>query len=470
MVHAAGHPFNILSTDQVQNLHHSALRILEEMGMEIQNKSLLNRLAEAGYPIDLSIERVYFPERMLEQYLTEADRYNWDQHKPSISATAGVYHSRYHDPIQNKLVPWDEDNLKLYFALARSLKNIQTAQMLGSRLPVPGSLEPLYERYFCWKFGAQEGSSIYLDEICPYLLELYQVRADQTGIPLTDLFRGTVYLIPALKLGRGEAYQVMFFLERGLRVRIGGSMLTMGADAPITLAGAIALNLAEQLALCLLNWALWGDTEFKLSASLAALDMRTTIRPFGRPEMAIANMMMAQLARFYGAAFQGHSGLSDAKLPSVEAGAQKAISAVANLLLGGSFWMDAGLLGIDEICSPIQLVLDNEFLSALTRFTHEFSVDEETIALNLILESGPGGQYLNQMHTAANFREEHWEPSIWSRQMLQSWLAGDNKIDADIARDRIEEVRRVGFPHSHISNTLEKEIQSILSHARKTLV
>lgn len=468
-MNTAGHPYIILSDDQVKSIHHSALRILGEMGMEIQNAMLLERLAQVGFPVNLSQQRVFFPETALENYLAQAQKHDWENHVPSVDASAGVYHGRYHDPFSGKLIPWDEDNLALYFALARSLEHVGHAQMLGCRLPVPGPLEPLYERYYCWKYSAQEGSSIYLDEICPYLLELYQLKAAESGNPVAEVFRGTVYLVPAMKLGRHEAHQVAYFLEQGLRVRIGGSMLTMGADAPVTLSGAVTLNLAEQLALRLVNWALWGDTSFHLGASLAGLDMRTTIRPFGRPEMAIANLMMAQMARFYGASFSGHSGLSDAKLPSVEAGAQKAISAVATLLAGGSFWMDAGLLSIDEVCSPIQLVLDNEFLSALKRFTHRFDVDDEAIGLDLILEAGPGGQYLDKMHTARRFRSEHWNPSIWSRQMLQPWLEGEQKIDADFARDVIAKVQQEPYRDSQISDSFESGMHALLEHAKRDL-
>jgi hypothetical protein len=317
----SGHPFNLMDETENQLIHHSVLRILDDMGMEIQNRALLKRLADAGLPVDHSKERVYFPEKTIAAYFDQIQKYDWERHKPSISASAGVYHGRYHDPWKNELVLWDEDNLRLYFALARSLEHIGTAQMLGCRLPIQGPLEPLYERYYCWRYGAQEGSSIHLDELCPYLLEIYELRAAQTGKSLAEVFHGTVYLVPAMKLGRHEAYQVMYFLER-FAVRL-EEHADHGADAPVTLAGAVTLNLAEQLALRLLSWTLWGDTSFHLSSSIAALDMRTTIRPFGRPDMAIANLMMAQMARFYGASFSGHSGLSDAKLPSVEPAPKK---------------------------------------------------------------------------------------------------------------------------------------------------
>jgi len=468
-MYAAGHAYNVLSAPEVDRLHHSALRILSEMGMEVQNETLLGRLGDVGCAVELSKERVYFPNKIVETYLAQAEKHDWAHHQPTVGASAGLYHGKFHDPDSNQLVDWNEDALALYFALTRALNHVDQAEMLGCRLPTPGQLEPLYERYYCWKYGAREDGSIYMDEICPYLLNLYELRARETGRPLAEVFRGAVYLAPALKLGRHEAYQIAYFLDHDLRVTIGGSMLTMGATAPVTLAGAVALNLAEQLALRLIDWVLWGDTALHLSASIAALDMRTTIRPYGRPEMAIANLMMAQMARFYGASFSGHAGLSDAKLPSVEAGAQKAISALATLLAGGSFWMDAGLLGIDEICSPIQLVLDNEFLAALKRFTYAFAVDEEAIATDLILEVGPGGHYLDQMHTVDYFREEHWNPSIWSRQMLKSWAGDTQKIDTDLARDVIAKVKQGGYREPRVTPTFEREFVALLDRAADAL-
>ena len=127
---------------------------------------------------------------------------------------------------------------------------------------------------------------------------------------------------------------MLYFREHGLRVSI-GDMYAMGASAPITLAGAVALNLDEQPALRMLDWVLFGENRLHLGASVSIMDMRTMICPYGRPEMAIANLMTAQLARHYGASFIGHAGLTDAKLPSVEAGAREAMTVMPILLALG---------------------------------------------------------------------------------------------------------------------------------------
>jgi trimethylamine--corrinoid protein Co-methyltransferase len=342
--------------------------------------------------------------------------------------------------------------------------------MLGCRLPVPAQLEPLYERYYCLKYGADDSGSIHLNALCPYLLEYYQVLAEAREQPMAQVFRGTVYLVPPLKLGREEAAQVAYFWERGLQVRI-GDMHAMGATAPVTLAGAVALNLAEQFALGILEWALFGKKRLHLGGSISVLDMRTTIYPYGRPEMALANLMIAQLARHYRAYFSGHAGLSDAKLPSVEAGAQKALTAIPTLMACGSLWMDAGLLSIDEVCSPVQLILDDEFLGCLSRFAHEFEISDETIGLETILEAGPGGHYLDKLHTVRYLREEHWQPGIWSRQMLRPWLETDRSLDVDRAREKVLALGQVAAESfSCMSPKLEREVLSIIDRARRVLV
>ena len=467
-MHVAGHEYSLLSSAETEIIHRNVLRILAEVGIQIENQALLKDLEAFGLQVDLQAERVYFPSRTVEHFLERFEKFNWQNASPRVSGSAGVYHGRFHDPESNDLTAWTESDLAYYFRLARRLEHLEGALMLGCRLPVPPSLEPLYERYYCWKYGALEGSSIYLDALCPYLYELYQIRAAELGKPLSEVFRATVYLIPALRLGRHEAYQVQWFRERGLRVHI-GDMLALGANAPVTLAGGVALNLAEQIGLRILELAWFGDTRLHIGGSISPIDLRTMIYQYGRPEMAIANLMLAQMARYYGASYSGHAALTDAKLPSVEAGYQKALTGIPTLLACGSLWMDAGLLSIDEICSPIQLILDNEFLSALKRFTIEYEVSDESISIETILSAGPAGQYLDKDHTVRYMRSQLWQPRLWSREMLGPWLDGPRRIDADRAREIALQIRKEPPPPPELSDFHEKEIQKLIEKARADL-
>ena len=139
-------------------------------------------------------------------------------------------------------------------------------------------------------------------------------------------------------------------------------------------------------------------------------------------------------------------------------------------MAGGDLWVDAGLLAIDEVCSPIQMVLDDELLSALKHFTHEFELSPETIGLETILEAGPGGHYLDKLHTVRYCREEHWQPVIWSREMLRPWLEKGGRLDVDKARQFVLDVQQREPEPSALSESLERELLRVINDAGRALV
>jgi trimethylamine--corrinoid protein Co-methyltransferase len=165
-----------------------------------------------------------------------------------------------------------------------------------------------------------------------------------------------------------------------------------------------------------------------------------------------------------------HGGLTSAKLPSAEAGFQKAYTAIPILLAGGSFWMDAGLLSCDEVNSPVQMILDNEFLSALKHLCTDFEISEATLTLDTILAVGPGGGYVDQPHTARHFRHEQWQPQLWTRSMLAPWLEAGGKLDADLARERALGITRGRPPAPQISSSLEVDLLEVIGKTRRALV
>jgi trimethylamine--corrinoid protein Co-methyltransferase len=466
----SNHTYDVLSSAEIGLIHAGALRILAEMGMEIQNRKLLEACASAGLPVDFEGQRVRFPAAFVERFLAEVEKFDWEKAAPVIDGSAGIYNSLYHDPETGQLVPWTEERLAFYFALAGAQPHINGARMLGSRvMPGPAVLEPLYERYYCWKYGAHEDGSIYMDEICPHLLDLYQVFADRRGFQVRDIFKAGVFLVPPFKLGVHEAYQLAYFWERGLRVSI-SDMFSMGMSAPVTLAGAVTLNLAEHFALRILEHVLYGPKRLHLGSVITAADMRTTIFPFGRPEITFTNLMTAQLARYYGATFIGFGGLTDGKLPSTEVGMQKMLTALPVIMTGGDLWTDAGLLAIDEIVSPIQLLLDNEYLGLLKRFWHEFAVTEDTLAIETILKTGPAGNFMTARHTASHYRDELWQPTLWTRHMLGAWQNAGSKLDVDMAREQIMEFKKRGAPAAIIPDDLDRDLLGIIEKARKAIV
>ena len=456
---------SVLAPHEIELIHAAMLRIVSEVGMKVQNDTILARLADMGGEVDRQAQVVRFAPDVVERFIADSHKADWTNVEPRVTASAGIFLGRYLDPETDKHVPWSAERLLTYAKVAHHLEHVGGASMLGCPVPgVPNEIHPLYQRYFCWRHGIRPGGSLWDIRLCPYIWEMCQAMAAGTGAAPESFFSGGVYLSAMLLLSRGEAEQFVYFAERGLPVSI-GHMTSAGGSAPVTLAGAVAVHLAEAVFINIIQRAFYGTQALRLNCSIAALDMRSLMYAYGRPERQIANAIMADMAKHYGASFSGHSGHSDAKVPSAEAGAQKALTSIPTLMAGGSVNISAGLLSVDEVFSPIQMIIDNEFVGALKRFARGCEITEETLAVEVTKQVGPGGVFMGTDHTVAHFRSEVWEPKVWSREMLASWLPQGAKTDVDRARDIYHGILRQPDLPVQISDETDRELRGIMDRA-----
>jgi trimethylamine--corrinoid protein Co-methyltransferase len=464
---AAGHPFQVLGPNEEETIHRNVLRIVDEVGLQVEHEGLLERVAAVGGRVDRDTQRVTFSPDEAVGFI-ETCRRPLDAGTPHLSGGASIYYGRYLDPRDDRFVPLTVERVREFYTVARALPHVDGLGILGCPLEgIPSDVEPLYERYWAWMLGAGPGGSIHRLNLCAPILEMCAVHAAATGRTLEQAFNGTVYLVPPLKLGYQEAAQVAWFLEGGLRVGIGGSMITGGATGPVTLAGMVTLGIAEGLLLGMLNRALFDDRTWGIWMSVTAMDFRTAMRPYGRPDMVLANLMGAQMARRYGAQYGGHCGLTDAMRPSPQAAAQKVQSALPTLMAGGHAAIAAGLLAIDEVFSPLQLVLDDEIISALAQFTRDYEVSDASIGAEVVAQVGPGGTFLAEPHTAEWFRREMWEPTIWERHPFAAWQERDGRTDVERARARVLALVADTPEESGLSQEEQRDLQAIIRDTLK---
>lgn len=457
-------PLEFLSRPQVETLHHNALRVLAETGVRVEQEGMRRRLEALGAICNGS-GNVRFARSKVECHLF--GNATPPAVRPHVQVFAGVYQSWYLEPETGRLGPFTEDRLARYIGLARSLPRVSHTHLLG--LPfvppdLPAESLPLAEKLYAWKYGAQPGGAVQLTYLCEPLLEMFRCHASMSGEPLEKVFCAEGFLVTPLRLARPECEQLLFFAERGLRMRL-GHLPSQGGTAPITFAGAITLALAEQIFLHLINRALWPDAEFALAGVVMTMDPRTGVSVYGRPEQQRINAAFADLARFYGCPCTGHTGLSDAKAPSFEAGAQKAIGALMTALTVGAGTIEAGLLGTDEICSPLQMVLDHDLAGALSALLREPTVSAAECAVEEIARAGSGGNFLSSELTAARCREELFFPRTWSSLSVAGWERSGSKTDIDLARDYVAQFASAFAPTNAISPEEERELRRIIRAA-----
>ena len=84
-----------------------------------------------------------------------------------------------------------------------------------------------------------------------------------------------------------------------------------------------------------------------------------------------------------------------------------------------------------------EAVIDHEMFQFLQRFVRGLHASDETIALDLIAEVGPGGTFLDRPHTARHYRAETWFPGLWHRGAWDGWQASGRRTPLDLARERV---------------------------------
>jgi trimethylamine--corrinoid protein Co-methyltransferase len=79
----------------------------------------------------------------------------------------------------------------------------------------------------------------------------------------------------------------------------------------------------------------------------------------------------------------------------------------------------------------------DDFIGKTRRFLRSFVVSQETLALDVIEEVGPGGNFLDHPQTVARFKEEIWMPELIDRQDHDAWAAGGRKTLKERANQKV---------------------------------
>jgi len=238
-----------------------------------------------------------------------------------------------------------------------------------------------------------------------------------------------------------EVVDRMFIAADLFMPQIPGPTEQLGATAPVTLAGALALAVAEGLlSLTLVQLRRSGAPCF-LSANVSGFDMATTTLSIASPEMSLGLAAQAEIAQSFGLPSWGLAGGStDTKVLDAQAGIESAFSILAQGLGGLNLIHDIGYMNGGMICSAEMLVLGNEVVGMAKRFIRGIEVTPDTLARDVIQTVGPGGNFLQEEHTFRHFRQELWRPTLLSRQPYGIWQKAGSKDMAMRVREKVKEI------------------------------
>jgi trimethylamine--corrinoid protein Co-methyltransferase len=206
-----------------------------------------------------------------------------------------------------------------------------------------------------------------------------------------------------------------------------------GTTGPVTLAGTIALANAEALAGIALAQMVAPGAPVVYGFQSTSADMRTGGIAIGGPERALCVAYGARLARAYGIPSRGGGADNDALDVSEQSGYESMMTMLVTRLEKVNFVLhSAGMAASFAAMSYPQFVFGLEMLGMIERYKRGVTVRPDTLAVDVIREVGPGGQFLTHKHTLKYCRGELYVPEISQRGII------GRTYDEDVLNKKIE--------------------------------
>jgi trimethylamine---corrinoid protein Co-methyltransferase len=435
--------FRKLSDDQVERLHHASLEILDRTGIRLYEPEALELLEKKGvHPEDGN--RVRIPPGLVEWALSVAPK------RAVLCDRSG-----------RRVMPLERNNV--FFGTGSDCPNVIDVRT-GERRP--GLLQDIVEATIVcdalenidFLMSFCNASDLPQDTADRHQMRAMLMNSTKPILFVTTEFEGSVDVIHMAEAVAGgeeelrrnpicacyinvshplrhnqEALRKLLFLSgKGLPTTYTPVVLR-GGTGPVTAAGAIALANAGELAgLVIAQLKREGAPVILTGGVNDMLDMRSTVDAYADPTNRV---MLVELAHRYDLPIFGLTGCSDSKLPDEQAAAEAAFSILLETLAGAQLAHDVGYLDGGMTNSIEQVVICDELIAYTKHFMRSLEINEETLALDLIDQIGPDGDFLSSEHTLEHYRED-WYPKLFDRSQYDIWERKGSKTLRERARDK----------------------------------
>ena len=467
-----GGRYQPLSQADVQKIHESALRCLSEIGMADAPQSGIEVMTAAG--AKFADGRLYFSQAMVEDMLAMANRqptlYSQDGQNDLHPYGKRVYYgtagAAVHVVDLETKEYADSTLADLYKAarLADTLDNVHFFQ----RPMVCRDLTDNREMDLNTLYASLKGTSKHVgtsffapSHAADGLQIMYEIAGGEQKFrdqPFVSL--SCTHVVPPLKFAT-ESCEIMEIALRGGMPILMLSAGQAGATAPASISGSIVQAVSECLAGLIYVNALRPGHPAIFGTWPFVSDLRSGAMSGGSGEQALLSAACAQMHHFYGLPGGAAAGMSDAKMPDMQAGYEKGITCVMAGLAGlnmvyESAGMHASLLGF---CME-SLVIDNDMLGQCMRAIRGLEVSDEAISIETMRQvclEGPG-HYLGSDHTMGLMETEYLYPKISNRLSPKEWAEVGKPEIVDDAQAYIRQVIEGPEP-CHISAELDKSLK-----------
>jgi len=241
-----------------------------------------------------------------------------------------------------------------------------------------------------------------------------------------------------------------------------------GSMSPATLAGTLAQQTAEILAVVALAQIVQSGAPVMYGAFASNVDMQSGAPALGTPEYTKLAIASGQLARRLGIPFRSSNTTTSNCVDAQSAYESQmslwgAIMGHANLINHAAGWLEGGLTASFE-----KLIVDAEMLQMMAETLQPIVVDDDELALATIAEVPPGGHHFGTTHTLERYETAFYAPIVSNRQNFEAWQEAGS-IDTAKRANTIWKALLDSYEKPDIDPATEEALQSYAAKRKEEI-
>ena len=434
-------PYTRMGPDTCEQIHMASMEILERVGVEVHDDQAREILGDHGAHI--KGRRVKLPSVMVDEALrvtpprlTLCDRHGdvairaWGYETAFGGGSDCLYVLDHRTGGRRKAVLGDvRDAVRLMDGLA------EIDFVMSAFLPSDVD-QQVYDRFQMEVMLNNTTKPIVFVtpdfEGCVTMVEMCEVAAGGQAAFRERPFATCYINVTSGLVANEEATQKCIYLaEKGLPM-LYIPLNAGGVNSPATTAGCMAtMNAGSLLGVVLAQLVRPGTPVALPGWNGGPYNLQTMV---GNYVLAAEQGVATSMGKFYDLPVFGLGGSTDSKVLDQQCAAEATLSLFTAHLNGANIVHDCGFMDAGMQGSLQLLAIDNDLIGFIRAATGVVNVTEETLALDVVEELGPSGDYLAHAHTYRHFREPYYSELADKRQ-YDDWLdQGGSTMEERAAR------------------------------------
>ncbi len=476
-----GSKLSFFTPEQVQSLRDKVFALLEDHGVKLDpHPEMFEILTNAGVKVDTDTHMVRFPRPVMEGFIDQAPKQfvlgaRGKDRILELPRPDGTFYARtgtgahgWIEPETNAYRKVTTGDLAEWAKLINELDDINFIPFLFPN-DVPVKTADVHGLSTLLKnTDKHTWVQPYSTESIEYLIKL---GASVAGGEAALKDNPVISMIACSLTPRAFKHMDIEIILQSSRASLPIHVCSLpgaGGTAPVTLPAVIILAAAEILAMLGMAQAVAPGTPIVACPIIFSTDMRT-----GRSlQSSMESLKCASGAvQFIKAAFNlpTHNYGSGSDAPNVD-GQSMSERAMLSTLMGVSgldILGGAGQLEVATAVSPLQLIVDNEVIAMVRQIMTGFTLDDDNLAWDTLVETEPGDHFLTSEHTVLHCRDA-FTPQSFIRLTREAWEKEGSKNLLDRTLDRYRTLMDKDNPYL-VSEDLAGEIDAVVKEADNKL-